>query len=75
MTPRQFHALSKRYRDQQEAEVYSVSRVVAAIYDVNRDPKKRKKPITAEDFIRVKPKTPVDLLAQVKILHKAFGGE
>ena len=51
--------------------------IVAAIYNVNRDPKKRKKPYTPFDFMPKEKveKSPEELLEQVKILHRMFGGE
>ena len=58
--------------------------VKAAIYEVNRDRKKRAKPFTAEEFMPEigtqesgpkKNQTPEEQLTIVKMLNAAFGGE
>ncbi len=51
MTPREvaIHAQAAIWRE--EREDWRVARIVAAIYDQNRNPKKRKQPYTAKDFM------------------------
>lgn len=57
MTPRELaiHAAGVTWRE--EREDWRIARIVAAIYDTNRNPKKRRKPYTAKDFMP-KPKKP-----------------
>lgn len=51
MQPAHFNALLKR-RDLDNAyQARLAGRVAAAVYDVNRDPKKHRKQITEEDFL------------------------
>ena len=47
--------------------------VVAAIYNVNRDPKKRKNPYTPEEILGEKKKTA--MVETAKMLTEFYGGE
>jgi len=53
--------------------------IVAAIYNVNRDPKKRRNPYTPEDILGVKRQeremTADDLMNKAKIITAQFGGK
>ena len=54
---------------------YRAAMVVAAIYNVNRDPKKRKKPYTPEEILGEKKQTSGDMLEMAKSLTVIHGGE
>lgn len=77
LTPAQFYALSQRHKQERELKMLDSASIVAAIYNVNRDPKKRKRPFSPYDFMPKEKveKSPEELLEQVKILHRMFGGE
>lgn len=51
MTPREMTFAQRGYLWRQEQEQWRIASIVAAIYDVQRNPKKRRKPITAADFM------------------------
>jgi predicted RNA-binding protein len=50
--PRTFRELIWAYRGHEYAVLEKVAQVCAAIFEVNRDPKRRSLPFTAEDFFR-----------------------
>ena len=51
MTPREIVFAQRGFQWRQEQEQWRIASIVAAIYDVQRNPKKRRKPITAKDFM------------------------
>ena len=51
MTLREIAIHTRGFMWRQELEDWRYARIVAAVYDVNRNPKKRKKPFTAQDFM------------------------
>ncbi|HSH84346.1 MAG TPA: hypothetical protein VK979_04215 [Guyparkeria sp.] len=67
----------------QEQETWRTAEVVAALYNVNRNPKKRRQPITAEDVMGRKrnrrrkggARTPEEQFKVLKNLTLAMGGE
>ena len=54
LTVSQFILLSKRWENNEYRNNYRAAMVVSAIYNVNRDPKKRKKPYTPDEILGVK---------------------
>jgi hypothetical protein len=73
LTPASFYALSQRYRDREKEEWRRTYTIVAAIYEVNRNHKKRSKPYTVDDwFYERRRQTPEEMLAVVKGLQAAF---
>lgn len=55
MTQREIALHVRGFHWRMELEDWRTSRIVAAVYDVQRNPKKRRKPITARDFMPKKP--------------------
>lgn len=51
MTQREIAIHARGFIWRQELEDWRYARIVAAVYDQNRNPKKRKKPFTAQDFM------------------------
>lgn len=75
---REFDALLRRRNALQEAEMYRASFIVSAIYNVNRDTRKRPEPFTPQDFMgkrATEKQTPNEMFEMVKHLHAAFGGK
>lgn len=58
LTPAEFALQVAGFAWRQEQEQYRMANIVAAIYNVNRDPKRRRRPITAEDLIGRKRRAP-----------------
>jgi hypothetical protein len=58
LTPRKFRALLKRLNRRERENEWLNARIIATIYNVNLDPKKRTKPYQAEDFMRTEKKKP-----------------
>lgn len=80
LTPAEFARLVAGYNWRAEQELRRMAHIVAAIYDVNRDRKKRRRPITADDILgtrRTAPgaRTPEAQLAALKRLTRLLGGE
>lgn len=77
MTPKEFNALSGRWRDEQKRLDSRVALIAALIANANRDPKRRKKPYAVEDFMpkERQRKSANQMLETVKVLHAAFGGK
>ena len=71
------NALASRQREDKLFQLRLASRVAAAIFEVNRDKKKRSRPITEEDFLpneveQARPElTDEELVAKIA---GAFGG-
>ena len=76
LTMREYNALCKRRRANEENETYRAAFIVSSIYNVNRA--KGQDPIRPEDFMagNKKPKqTPEQMLASIKSLHAQVGGK
>ena len=67
------HALTKKMVENERRENYRAAMIVAAIYNVNRDPKKRNKPFTPEEILGEKKKT--NMRETAKMLTELHGGE
>jgi hypothetical protein len=65
LTLAQFDALAGRHNDRQEREDYHAGLITAAIYNVNRDPRKTSRPFTPQDFMPGKKRQPLTA-AQIK---------
>lgn len=75
MAPAQFVALVEQHRRKEKDDWRKVATIMAAIYEVNRNPKKRPRPFTADDFLPREKKKQTDrqMFEAVKALHAAFG--
>lgn len=76
----EYNELAKRYGEEKEREAellsYNTAMICASIYEQNRNPKKRRKPFSPQDFLG-KPKkkqTDEQMLSIVKSLHAAYKG-
>jgi hypothetical protein len=70
------HVLMKRFKDDERRKNYRAAMIVAAIFNVNRNPKKQKNPYTPEEILgEKKEKKDNDMLQTAKSLTKLFGGE
>ena len=82
MTPREYGSLVKRFRASNRHDLYCAALVASSIYNVNRDPDKRRDPIMPEDIIGhegqngSKPvqQSPAHMLAIVEQLNALHGG-
>ena len=78
MTPVEYGHAVDGFSWRQEQETWRMASIVAAIYDQNRDRKKRRKPITAEDILGRKRKagarTPEEQLAVLRNITRRMGG-
>lgn len=80
MGPKQFVALTRRYRDRLYREDRRAALIASIIAETSRDPKKRKKPFKPEDFLggrkpRTKKQTWQEQLRLVEQLNAMYGGE
>ena len=73
LTLSEFNILAEHTGNKEWAQYYRAAMIVAAIYNVNRDPKKRKEPFTPDDILG-KPKGN-DMLETAKTLTEFYGGE
>ena len=70
----------KRWEQEQERRDYRAGMIASTIANANRDPKKRRKPYEARDFMparvrpRPKPMTPQATVDFVAKLNAALGG-
>jgi hypothetical protein len=72
---REFNALCRRRRHNEENDTYRTASIIATIYNVNRG--KGQDPLRPEDFMsgKKKPKqTAEEMLAFVKSIHSQVGG-
>lgn len=79
MTPVEWAHQVNGFAWRQEQETYRVASLIAAIYDQNRDRKKRRKPITADDILGRKRKRSGATTAEAQLailmkLTQARGG-
>lgn len=84
LTPYEFRLLQDAYEEREEQADYRAYELIALTASIHRDPKKRKKPYKAEDFMpkrpgrkreRAKPKQSWQThLAFAKALTIAYGG-
>lgn len=80
MMPREYQALCERLRAERRHGLYCAAVVASAVYNVNRDPEKRKDPITPEEMLgenvlHAARQTPKDMLAMVMALNELHGGK
>ena len=72
---REFSALSDRFKDTQAWLDYRAAQICAVMANMWRDPKS--KPLTPADFMpkhESKKQTPEQMLAAVRLLNSAYGG-
>lgn len=78
MTPVEFGALCARRKQEQEQAYWRTGVIASTIANANRDPKKRPKPFTPQEFMpgqKPKRQTWQSQLEFIKMLNTAFGGE
>ena len=63
------------YQERERRDNYRAAMVVAAIYNVNIDTKKRKKPYTPAEILGEDKQKPADMLDTAKTLTEFYGGE
>ena len=63
------------YQERERRDNYRAAMVVAAIYNVNMDTKKRKKPYTPAEILGEDKQKPKDMLDTAKTLTEFYGGE
>ena len=73
LTLREFSFLLDRYVEREEREDRRFGRVVAMLANVNRDPKKRSKPYTEEDFIPRRAERKTQTVAEQKAILSQIG--
>ena len=81
LTPLEFERMVRGYGEATYRQDYRMAVLVAAIYNLGRDPNKRRHPFSPDDFLarpgaarQRKAQTPEEMLAVVTSLHNAFGG-
>lgn len=84
LTPVELHVMIagevEKRKQEDKAKNIRAGIIAAAIYEVNRNPKKRKKPYTWEDFFPEKPQpkpkqTPEQIKSICKSICKTLGGK
>lgn len=81
LTLAEYNKMVKGYSKRRRNNLYGFAMVTAALYEVNRDRKRRPKPFTPNDFmpkeeLKLKPKQTVDeQIAIVRMLNLAFDGK
>ena len=81
MTLAQFNALAKQYNQEQDWLNYRSALVCSVIAEVNRDPKRRKRPFTSDDFMPKKKSKDVgrltsnEILERLRALNTILGGK
>ena len=73
LTIPEINDLSKFYNTQEKAKFYRAAMIVAAIYNVNMDTKKRSKPFTPDEILGDKKGN--DMLETAMTLTEFYGGE
>lgn len=77
LTIPEYGALMEQLNSQERRQNYRAAMVVSAIFNVNRDPKKRKNPFTPEEILgekgQSKEQTPEGLLNKAKMITAQFG--
>ena len=77
MTPREYVALKREWEREQEALDRRAALPAWALFELNRDPKKRSQPFTIEEFMprkRRKPQTPAQMAALIEANNALLGG-
>lgn len=75
---KRFNALVKRYSLDLERQYHHAGLICSVLANIYRDPKKRKKPYTAQDFMPRKEKprqTAEEMMRNAKAIVKSLGGE
>lgn len=80
LTPAEFQRQVEGYAWREERAQWRMAAIVAAIYDVHRDRRRRRRPITAQDILgrRARPagaRTPEAQLAALRRATLMLGGE
>jgi len=78
LTLKQYEALVKRYALDIERQDYHAGLICSVLANIYRDPKKRRKPYTAQDFMprKEKPKQePEEIMRKMKAITISLGGE
>lgn len=79
MTPREFGLVFAGFMDRIKQGDRWVGRICALMANMNRDPKKRPKPYTEDEFmpktVRERRQSPEQMLATVKALNRLYGGK
>lgn len=79
LTIPEYGALLNRLNESERRQNYRAAMVVSAIFNVNRDPKKRKKPYTPEEILGEKEhsqeQTPEGLALQARKITGQLGGK
>jgi hypothetical protein len=63
------------FTERERRDNYRAAMIVAAIYNVNRDTKKRNKPYTPAEILGEDKQKPKDMLKTADHLTEFFGGE
>lgn len=74
LTLLKFDAIARRSNEVERKKDYRVAMVCAAIYEQNRNPKKRAEPYSPSDFMPKEEPTINDLVAKAKSITWMFGG-
>lgn len=77
LTIPEYGALLNKLNESERRQNYRAAMVVSAIFNVNRDPKKRKNPYTPEEILgekgRSREQTPEGLLTKAKLITGQLG--
>ena len=77
LTLKEFNALAERQQNNHDWQNYRTALICSIVANTARDPKRRRKPFTPDDFMPHKQhpgQTPEQIFAQVQLLNAAFGG-
>ena len=75
MTFKEINLIIEGFNERERRDNYRAAMIVAAIYNVNMDTKKRKKPYTPAEIMGDDEKKPEEMLETAKGLTEFFGGE
>ena len=78
LTLKEFNALIERHRNNHDWLNYRTALICAILANTVRDPKKKIRPFTPEDFMpkkETKQQTTEQIFATVQMLNTVFGGE
>ena len=75
LTFAEMRLIAEGYNERERNKNYRAAMIVAAIYNVNRDPKKRKKAYTPEEILGEKKQKPEEMMEMAKDLTVIHDGE
>ena len=75
MTFAEMKVMMEGFSERERRDNYRAAMIVAAIYNVNMDSKKRKNPYTPAEILGEDKQRPTDMLATAKTLTEFYGGE